>query len=77
MQTTYKLNADELDDDFLLALKTLFKHKQIEIVVNELETEDETAYLLHNPVNRQRLIEALENVEQHRDLVMIDVDSLQ
>lgn len=35
MYTIYRMNADELNADFIDSLKTLFKHKQIEITVHE------------------------------------------
>lgn len=69
MQTVYQLNADDLNEDFLEGLKTTFKHKEIEIVVSE---RDETAYLLGLPANRSRLLEAIADVEQDRNIVVPD-----
>lgn len=68
MYTTYRLKAEELNDAFLLSLKTLFKGKTIEIAICEVEeeSEDETRYLLREPANRQRLMAAIENVRQGR-----------
>ena len=79
MYTLYRLNADELSVDFLESLKTLFRHKTIEIAVCEAEAveQDETAYLLANPANRARLLEAIENVRQQRNLVTVDLADLQ
>jgi hypothetical protein len=79
MYTLYRLNADELSVEFLESLKTLFRHKTIEIAVCEAETteQDETAYLLANPANRARLLEAIENVRQQRKLVTVDLADLQ
>lgn len=45
MYTTYRLWADELDNDFIEALKTLFKDKEIEIVVSEVDSLPSTAEL--------------------------------
>jgi hypothetical protein len=59
MQTVYHLRTNELDNQFLEALKTLFKDKTIEIIVTEV---DETAYLLHLDANRERLLQAIEHV---------------
>ena len=72
MYTVYRLNANELDSKFLKSLKFLFKDKEIEIAVCEtVETaEDETTYLLRSPANRERLMQALENVAQQRNLVI-------
>lgn len=78
MYTTYRIRTDELNDDFLTSLKTLFRDKTIEIAVCEAddESEDETAYLLRDPANRQRLMDAIENVRQGRlQLVDLDADS--
>ena len=73
MYTVYHLKADELDQQFLEALKTLFKDKTIEIVVTEV---DETAYLLHSDANRDRLLQAVENVNDGENLVEVELDTL-
>ena len=38
MHTTYRMNADDLNPDFVESLKILFRHKQIEITVHETDT---------------------------------------
>jgi antitoxin YefM len=78
MYTIYKLHADELDQRFLDSLKHQFQDREIEIVVSEAAdlAEDETAYLLRSPANRARLLKALENVAQGRDLEVVDLDDL-
>jgi hypothetical protein len=38
--------------------------------------EDETSYLLKSPANRDRLLKAIENVSQNRNLVEINWDDL-
>ena len=79
MYTIYRINADELDSRFIKALKALFKNKEIEIAVCEAPEieEDETAYLLKSPANRERLLKAIENVAHHRNLVTVNLDELQ
>ena len=37
MQTYFKLNADELNNDFLESIKTLFAHKTIEVAIHEVD----------------------------------------
>jgi antitoxin YefM len=74
MQTIYQVNADDLNEDFLEGLRTTFKHKEIEIVVYE---RDETAYLLRSPANRSRLLEAVGDVEQDRNIVVPDQEQFQ
>lgn len=67
MQTIYKINADELDSNFLESIKVLFRHKEIEIVVSE---RDETAYLLASPANREMLLNAVKDIEENRGIVV-------
>ncbi len=74
MHTTYRLKADELDVQFIDALKAMYKSKEIEIVVcdtAEIE-EDETEYLLDSAANRARLLKAIENVERRQNLVSVN-----
>ena len=73
MQTVYRLNADELNQQFLDALRTLFEDKEIEIIVTEV---DETAYLMQSEANRKRLLEAIEAVNYGKNLVELDPDLL-
>jgi len=51
----------------------MFKNKDIEIAVCEgyQNEEDETAYLLKSEENRERLLKAIENVDQNRNLVTV------
>lgn len=64
--TIYQVNADELDERFLESLKAMFKNKEIEIVVYE---RDETAYLLRSQANRERLLNAISDVEQGHNVI--------
>lgn len=78
MYATYKLNADDLNADFLEVLKATFKHKVIEISVAEAidVEEDETAFLLRHPANRARLLAAVENIAKGQDLVSVDLGEI-
>jgi antitoxin YefM len=78
MYTIYKLRAAELDEHFLDMLKHQFQDREIEIIVSEAVdvAEDETAYLLRSPANRERLLQAIENVAQGRDLEVVDLGDL-
>lgn len=74
MHTTYRLNTNELDEKFIQSLKALFKDKDIEIMVSEV---DETAYLLRSEANRERLLKAIENVHKGENLIEVKMDDLQ
>ena len=75
MYAVYKMRADELDGKFLETLKSLFKDREIEIAVSEApeSADDETAYLLESPANRARLLQAIENIAEGRNLVSVDL----
>jgi antitoxin YefM len=73
MYTVFHVNANELDDEFLASLKNLFRDKEIEIVISEV---DETAYLLKTEANRERLLNAIVNIETKQNLVEVPADML-
>ena len=68
MYSIYRLKANELNNQFIEVLKTLFKDKEIEIAVYEV---DETEYLTKSEANKKRLLEAVENVKNKKNLVEI------
>ena len=67
MFTIYRLNADDLDENFLESLKAAFRHQEIEIAVG---TADETEYLLRSPANREALLQAVGDVGAGRNVVV-------
>ncbi len=74
MHTVYRLNANDLDQRFINALKASFPDKEIEIVVYEV---DETAYLMASEANRKKLMKAIENVKSGAQLIEIDIENLE
>jgi antitoxin YefM len=73
MHITYRLRADQLDENFLEDLQKTYKDKEIEIIVYEV---NETKYLLKNNINKQRLLEAKNNIEKGIYLVEVNLDNL-
>lgn len=74
MQSSYRLNASDLDEQFLDALKLLFKDQEIEIVVTAI---DETDYLMKSDSNRQRLLQSVQNIENRENLVEVRLQELE
>lgn len=74
MDVIYHVKADELDQAFLDALKAMFKDREIEIAVHE---RDETAYLLRSPINRERLLRAVADVESSQNLITPEQEQFQ
>jgi antitoxin YefM len=73
MHISYRLNANELDNNFLESLKAAFQDKEIEIVVYE---SDETHFLLQHPANKNRLLTAVENIKNRSNLVEVNWESI-
>jgi antitoxin YefM len=74
MQTTYRVRADELTDDFVQALKVTYKDREIEIVVSDVV--DDTDYLLSTAANREQLLGAIKDIESGENLASFSLDDL-
>ena len=57
MEAIYKLKANEINTNLMVAIKKLFGGKEITITIT---TEpDETTYLTMNPANKKHLMESM------------------
>jgi hypothetical protein len=73
MQTTIRLNSNELTMEFLEGLKKMFKGKEITLTI---ETEmDETEFLMSYPKNKNKLLKALKNANEGR-LITVNMDDI-
>lgn len=75
MHTTYRLNASDLDENFLQGLKTTFQGREIEILVYDVV--DETDYLMQSTANRERLLAAKANIEARSNLIEVSLESFE
>ena len=66
MYTTYQLNTDDLNTDFIDILKATYKNKNIEIAVYCI---DETEYLLNSPRNREILLQRVDDVKHSKNII--------
>ena len=74
MELTYRLNANELNEDFINTIKKLYKGKDLE--VTEQVKEDETEYLLKSEANREQLLKAVKDVKNKKNLRTLNMDKL-
>lgn len=74
MQTSYRLNAKDLDQNFLDALKILFQDRDIEILVYAV---DETSYLSSSKTNHSHLLKAIKNIEERSNLIAVNLEELE
>ena len=73
METTYKLNAQELTPSFVASIQSTYLDRDIEITVREAETSlDETEYLRQSPANRIKISKAIENIERGENLIWFE-----
>jgi len=70
MYSTFHIKASELNENFLAAVKKLFKSRTISITIEE--EMDETEYLLASPANRKMLMESLQQAEEG-DLIEVNI----
>ena len=77
MQSTFTLRKDELNMDFLKGLKKMFSGKTLNITVsdNKTDEQDETEYLLSNPVNKQMLLDGIAAIERG-DVTKVKLEAL-
>ncbi len=77
MQSTFTLRKDELNMDFLKGLKKMFSGKILNITVsdNKTDEQDETEYLLSNPVNKQILLDGIAAIEKG-DVTKVKLEAL-
>jgi hypothetical protein len=66
MQTTYRLNANEIDSSFIEKLKELFKNKEVRINIEEVEP----------PINQYEIFKKLEalNKKYPPKVISKDID---
>ena len=74
MELTYRLNANELNIDFLTTLKKLYKGKNLELTV-QVE-EDETDYLLKSEANKTQLLKAAKDINSRKNIKTLNINKL-
>jgi len=73
MTATFHISADELNDEFLLKLKSIFGKKQLLITIEE--DEDDTFYLLSTAENRNKFKQSLKELKEG-EVVTISLEDL-
>lgn len=79
MQTTYRLDASELNEKFVESIRALFAGKRIAVSVSDevAETEmDETEYLMKEPANREHLLRSIRDLDEGKG-VRMSMDELE
>ncbi len=74
MTATFRLEASELNENFLEKLRAMFRDREVELIVHDVESESD--YPFDNPVQAKFLRESLDRVERGEDLVSVSLDEL-
>ncbi|RYX87029.1 hypothetical protein EON73_02260 [bacterium] len=68
METTIRINTDQLTTDLLESIKKMFPHKLVEITI---QPADETDYILSNPAYAQEIRDRLEEYKLKRETITL------
>ncbi len=74
MNTTIRINANDINENIVASIKRMFKNKEIEINISE--AIDDTDYLFASQENRRIIEERMKNVDNGENLVNISIDDL-
>ena len=73
METTIKINTDNLTSDIIEGIKKMFPHKNIEIII---QPADETEYILSDTAYASELAERIEEYNKKKETIIIKADEL-
>lgn len=76
MDTLVKTTADEINTSLIDFIKKAFKGKKIAVHIYE-DQEDETDFLLSDPVTKKRLFESVENVNKKSTLKEYSINDIE
>lgn len=66
MISSFTLRTEELNADFIETIKNLFADREIEIIVQDAQTD--TDYLLKSPENKRHLLQSISSLENSRKI---------
>lgn len=74
MVSSFTLRTEELNANFIETIKNLFADREIEIIVQDVQTD--TDYLLKSPENRKHLLQSIASLENGQRLHVISESDL-
>jgi hypothetical protein len=73
METTIRINTDQLTIEILDGIKKMFPHRVVNITI---QPADETEYILNNPAYASELQERIEEYQSKKDVILLKGDEL-
>ncbi|MBR2362966.1 MAG: hypothetical protein IKA80_10045 [Spirochaetaceae bacterium] len=74
MVSSFTLRTEELNANFIETIKNLFADREIEIIVQDVQTD--TDYLLKSPENRKHLLQSIANLENSQKIHVLSESDL-
>ncbi|MGN6265154.1 MAG: hypothetical protein ACTHM5_05750 [Ginsengibacter sp.] len=69
METSIRINTDNLSKEFLEGIKAMFPHKMVEITI---QPADDTEYILNDPEYASELMERIEEYKAKKKTVSVN-----
>ena len=73
METTIRINTDNLTTEIIDGIKKLFPHKTVDITI---QPADETEYILSDPGYANDLLERIENYNNKKQAITVKAEEL-
>lgn len=74
MVSSFTLRTEKLNANFIETIKNLFADREIEIIVQDVQTD--TDYLLKSPENRKHLLQSIASLENGQRLHVLSESDL-
>jgi len=73
METTIRINTDNLTSEILEGIKKLFPHKTVEITI---QSADETEFILGNPTYAEDLLQRIKEYDSNKQTITLKAEQL-
>lgn len=73
METTIRINTDNLTSDIIEGIKKMFPHKTVEITI---QPADETEYILSNSDYAEELLRRIEEYNTKKQTIIVKAEEL-
>jgi hypothetical protein len=73
METSIRINSDNLSAEIIEGIKTMFPHKNIEITI---QPADETEYILDDPEYAEDLKKRIKEYDAKKETIKVNIKDL-
>lgn len=73
METTIRINTDNLTGEIIEGIQKLFPHKTVEITI---QSADDTEYIMSSPAYADELLRRIEEYDRKRETITVKASEL-